>query len=237
MSENGSCGLPGDTRCGATFGIALDRRQTLRLAYFQSATTRIGSDIASIYVTYQVICVSPLFQRRLRVGLRAKYSARGHPEGWVGARRPFIAAPPNRDLENALLGTDLFNDVFTLLIFHRASRGRPFPRIANHRTRSRRTVNSTSKKTTIADIENASKTFVLRSDVRSIDTPAQSGSNRFSSGRDGLPCRGSWTSNIACCSRIHRGQSKCPQVAESRGEYPTRRRCKYRATNQCSGRI
>jgi Putative MetA-pathway of phenol degradation len=45
----------GNTRLGATFGIALDRRQALRLAYFRGATTRIGSDIASISVTYQVI--------------------------------------------------------------------------------------------------------------------------------------------------------------------------------------
>jgi hypothetical protein len=45
----------GNTRFGATFGIALDRQQALRFAYFKGATTRIGSDIASISVTYQVI--------------------------------------------------------------------------------------------------------------------------------------------------------------------------------------
>jgi hypothetical protein len=45
----------GNTRLGATFGIALRRREALRFAYFRGATTRIGSDIGSISVTYQVI--------------------------------------------------------------------------------------------------------------------------------------------------------------------------------------
>lgn len=45
----------GNTRFGATFGIPLARRQVLRLAYFQGATTRIGADIRSISVAYQVL--------------------------------------------------------------------------------------------------------------------------------------------------------------------------------------
>jgi hypothetical protein len=45
----------GNTRLGATFGIGLNRRQALRFAYFQGATTRIGSDIKSISVAYQVV--------------------------------------------------------------------------------------------------------------------------------------------------------------------------------------
>jgi hypothetical protein len=45
----------GNTRFGATFGIAVGRRQALRFAYFDGATTRIGSDISSISVAYQVI--------------------------------------------------------------------------------------------------------------------------------------------------------------------------------------
>jgi outer membrane putative beta-barrel porin/alpha-amylase len=45
----------GNTRFGATFGIAVGRRQAVRFAYFDGATTRIGSDISSISVAYQVI--------------------------------------------------------------------------------------------------------------------------------------------------------------------------------------
>jgi hypothetical protein len=45
----------GNTRLGATFGMALGQQQALRFAYFRGATTRIGSDISSISVTYQVI--------------------------------------------------------------------------------------------------------------------------------------------------------------------------------------
>jgi hypothetical protein len=45
----------GNTRFGATLGIALKRRQALRFAYFHGATTRVGTDISSISVAYQVI--------------------------------------------------------------------------------------------------------------------------------------------------------------------------------------
>jgi Putative MetA-pathway of phenol degradation len=45
----------GNTRLGATFGIALTQRQALRFAYFDGVTARIGSDISSISVSYQVI--------------------------------------------------------------------------------------------------------------------------------------------------------------------------------------
>jgi Putative MetA-pathway of phenol degradation len=45
----------GNTRFGATFGFALSRRQALRVAYFSGATTRIGSDIQSFSIAYQVI--------------------------------------------------------------------------------------------------------------------------------------------------------------------------------------
>jgi hypothetical protein len=44
-----------NTRFGATLGIALRRRQALRFAYFRGATTRIGTDISSVSVAYQVI--------------------------------------------------------------------------------------------------------------------------------------------------------------------------------------
>jgi hypothetical protein len=45
----------GNTRFGATLGIALNRRQALRIAYFDGTTTRVGSDISSISIAYQVI--------------------------------------------------------------------------------------------------------------------------------------------------------------------------------------
>jgi hypothetical protein len=44
-----------NTRFGATFGIAIARRQALRFAYFNGVTTRFGSDISSISVSYQVL--------------------------------------------------------------------------------------------------------------------------------------------------------------------------------------
>jgi Putative MetA-pathway of phenol degradation len=45
----------GNTRFGSTFGIIVTRRQALRFAYFEGATTRTGSDIHSISVAYQMI--------------------------------------------------------------------------------------------------------------------------------------------------------------------------------------
>jgi hypothetical protein len=45
----------GNTRFGATLGVALKRRQALRFAYFHGATTRIGTDISSLSIAYQVI--------------------------------------------------------------------------------------------------------------------------------------------------------------------------------------
>jgi hypothetical protein len=44
-----------NTRFGTTLGISLRRRQALRFAYFRGATTRIGTDISSVSVAYQVI--------------------------------------------------------------------------------------------------------------------------------------------------------------------------------------
>jgi hypothetical protein len=45
----------GNTRFGATLGIALTRRQALRFGYFDGAATRVGTDISSFSVAYQVI--------------------------------------------------------------------------------------------------------------------------------------------------------------------------------------
>jgi len=44
-----------NTRFGGTLGVALRRRQALRFAYFHGATTRIGTDISSLSIAYQVI--------------------------------------------------------------------------------------------------------------------------------------------------------------------------------------
>jgi outer membrane putative beta-barrel porin/alpha-amylase len=44
----------GNTRLGATLGMAIARRQVLKFSYFSGATTRFGADIRSISVAYQV---------------------------------------------------------------------------------------------------------------------------------------------------------------------------------------
>jgi Putative MetA-pathway of phenol degradation len=44
-----------NSRLGATFGISLKKHQALRFAYFRGAVTRVGTDISSVSVTYQVI--------------------------------------------------------------------------------------------------------------------------------------------------------------------------------------
>lgn len=43
-----------NTRLGLTLGIALGTRHALRFAYFGGATTRVGSDINSLSIAYQV---------------------------------------------------------------------------------------------------------------------------------------------------------------------------------------
>jgi len=45
----------GSTRIGGTFGYLITPRQALRFAYFNGVTARIGSDVSSISVAYQVI--------------------------------------------------------------------------------------------------------------------------------------------------------------------------------------
>jgi hypothetical protein len=45
----------GSTRFGATLAIPLTRHQALRFAYFDGVTARVGADISSISVAYQVI--------------------------------------------------------------------------------------------------------------------------------------------------------------------------------------
>lgn len=43
-----------NTRFGGTWGIALGSRQAIRFAYFSGATTRVGQDINSLSVAYQI---------------------------------------------------------------------------------------------------------------------------------------------------------------------------------------
>ena len=45
----------GNTRLGATFGIAVTRRQGIKVSYFKGTWTRVGTDIESIGVSYNLI--------------------------------------------------------------------------------------------------------------------------------------------------------------------------------------
>ncbi|HEX4772581.1 MAG TPA: transporter [Bryobacteraceae bacterium] len=45
----------GNTRIGATYGIGIGRRQSVRIAYFDGVTARVGADSQSLTVAYQVI--------------------------------------------------------------------------------------------------------------------------------------------------------------------------------------
>lgn len=45
----------GNTRFGGTFGMAIASRQALRFAFFRGATTRVGPDISSVSITYQLL--------------------------------------------------------------------------------------------------------------------------------------------------------------------------------------
>ena len=45
----------GNSRLGASLGIALGRRQALKISYFKGAVTRVGGDISSIGVSYNII--------------------------------------------------------------------------------------------------------------------------------------------------------------------------------------
>lgn len=45
----------GNTRWGATFGIPIGVRQAIKISYFQGMVTRVGTDIRSIGVSYNII--------------------------------------------------------------------------------------------------------------------------------------------------------------------------------------
>ena len=45
----------GNSRLGASIGIALGRRQSVKISYFKGAVTRVGGDISSIGVSYNII--------------------------------------------------------------------------------------------------------------------------------------------------------------------------------------
>jgi hypothetical protein len=45
----------GNLRLGATFGVVITRRQSIRINYFDGITTRIGTDIGSLGIAYNFI--------------------------------------------------------------------------------------------------------------------------------------------------------------------------------------
>ncbi len=45
----------GNTRLGATFGFALDKRQAIKVSFFDGVDTRVGSDVRSFGVSYNFI--------------------------------------------------------------------------------------------------------------------------------------------------------------------------------------
>jgi hypothetical protein len=47
----------GNSRLGATFGVVITRRQSIRISYFEGVTARIGTDIRTIGITYTVIAM------------------------------------------------------------------------------------------------------------------------------------------------------------------------------------
>jgi hypothetical protein len=50
-----SADYQGNTRFGASFGIAITRRHAIKISFFDGATTRVGADIRSIGVSYNSI--------------------------------------------------------------------------------------------------------------------------------------------------------------------------------------
>jgi len=49
----------GNQRLGASFGINLSSRQSIKLSYFNGVDTRIGSDIGSIGFSYNIVWFKP----------------------------------------------------------------------------------------------------------------------------------------------------------------------------------
>jgi Putative MetA-pathway of phenol degradation len=45
----------GNQRWGASFGIVVNRRQSIKISYFKGAVTRVGGDIGSIGLSYNII--------------------------------------------------------------------------------------------------------------------------------------------------------------------------------------
>ena len=45
----------GNSRLGVTLGVAISRRQAVKISYFNGVTTRIGSDIGSFGISYNII--------------------------------------------------------------------------------------------------------------------------------------------------------------------------------------
>jgi hypothetical protein len=45
----------GNSRLGATFGVVISRRQSLKISYFNGVTTRIGTDVRTLGIAYNYI--------------------------------------------------------------------------------------------------------------------------------------------------------------------------------------
>jgi hypothetical protein len=45
----------GNSRLGATFGMVVNRRQSLRISYFNGVTTRVGTDVGTLGIAYNFI--------------------------------------------------------------------------------------------------------------------------------------------------------------------------------------
>jgi len=54
----------GNTRIGATLGMVFTRRQSIKISYFRGAVVRVGSDISSIGVAYNIIWLTGRERRR-----------------------------------------------------------------------------------------------------------------------------------------------------------------------------
>jgi hypothetical protein len=45
----------GNARFGVSFGWSLTRRQAIKISYFEGAFTRVGNDIRSFGITYNIV--------------------------------------------------------------------------------------------------------------------------------------------------------------------------------------
>jgi len=55
VGEKVNADFQSSARLGATLGIALGHHQAIKIAYFDGAISRIGADISSLSISYQVL--------------------------------------------------------------------------------------------------------------------------------------------------------------------------------------